>query len=121
MFVLDKTLARDSEFLADLDLCQLRIIKDSENPWLLLIPKIEDMVDWSDLDLQDQLRLTQEIDRCCKFLKSTVNPDKLNVASLGNQVPQLHIHIIARFKNDRAWPGPIWGTKAKTGVKEEFL
>lgn len=105
-------LQEDSHFIIDLPLSQLRIIPDGDNPWFLLIPMREGKKDWSDLDLDDQYQLTQEINQVCNLLKEHKDPDKLNVASLGNMVPQLHIHVIARYKEDRAWPGPIWGTES---------
>lgn len=114
-------LERDSHFVGDLKLCQIRMIPDGENTWFLLIPKLEGMVDWSDLKISDQYLLTEEIDFVCKRLKEKVRPDKLNVASLGNMVPQLHIHIIARYKTDRAWPGPIWGTESNVEFKDSIL
>ena len=105
-------LLEDSHFIVDLPLSQLRIIPDGDNPWFLLIPMRPDKKEWSDLSLDDQYQLTQEINQVCLLLKEYKDPDKLNVASLGNMVPQLHIHVIARYKDDRAWPGPIWGTSA---------
>ena len=105
-------LEEDSHFIFEFPLSQLRLIPDGENHWFLLIPMKDGMADWSDLSQNDQHQLTDEIDLVCKALKEKINPDKLNVASLGNMVPQLHIHIIARFNDDRAWPGPIWGTQS---------
>lgn len=105
-------LEEDSHFIFEFPLSQLRLVPDGENPWFILIPMKDGFIDWSDLSQNDQHQLTDEIDLVCKALKNNVNLDKLNVASLGNMVPQLHIHIIARFNYDRAWPGPIWGTKS---------
>ena len=110
----------DSLFIKDLELCQLRLIPDGENPWFLLIPKRENMREWCDLSREDQHLLSDEIDWLCQKLKS-VQPDKLNVASLGNMVPQLHIHVIARYQIDRAWPGPIWGTQANKEFEDSML
>lgn len=106
-------LLNDSHFIYDFPLSQLRLIADGENTWFLLIPMRENKIDWSDLSQTDQHQLTDEIDIVCKEIQKYKSPDKLNVASLGNMVPQLHIHVIARFKDDRAWPGPIWGTQAQ--------
>jgi diadenosine tetraphosphate (Ap4A) HIT family hydrolase len=107
---INKKLEADSHFIFQFPLSQLRLIPDGENPWFLLIPMREGMIDWSDLKMDDQHQLTDEINIICNALKFKTAPDKLNVASLGNMVPQLHIHIIARYNDDRAWPGPIWGT-----------
>lgn len=111
MFKIDSRILDDSVELQDLTLSQLRLMRDGDLDWFLLVPMKENVVDWSDLSEQDQQILTKEIDYVCKLLKST-SPDKLNVASLGNVVPQMHVHVIARFKTDRAWPRPVWGTSA---------
>ena len=106
---IDSRLLEDSIEIQTLSLSQLRLMKDGDLDWFLLVPLRENVKDWSDLSIDDQLILTREINYICNILKTT-EPDKLNVASLGNLVPQLHIHLIARFKRDRAWPRPIWGT-----------
>lgn len=110
---IDKRILNDSLFLKDLSLCQLRLYKDGDLDWFLLIPRKEAVVDWNDLCIIDQIELTKEIDYVCNLIKRYASPDKINVASLGNMVPQMHVHIIARYKNDRAWPNPVWGSKSK--------
>lgn len=112
-FTLDPQLDRESIFIADLSLSQLRIIPDGENPWLLLIPRRVNIKDWCDLLAPDQLMLTQEINQLSLLMKEIFQPDKLNIASLGNVVAQFHVHIIARYTNDRAWPNSIWGTSSQ--------
>lgn len=109
-FTLHPELERSSLYVADLELCQVRLNFDGDQDWLILIPKKEDKKDWCDLDIEDQYQLTREIDKTCKILREHVSPDKLNVASLGNMVPQLHIHIICRYEKDRAWPGALFNT-----------
>ena len=111
----------DTHFLIDLPLSQLRMIPDGEITWFVLIPMRENMIDWSDLPLDDQYQLTQEINQLCHLLKEHKNPDKINVASLGNKVPQLHIHVMARYKEDRAWPGAIFGTQSGKEFQIEEL
>lgn len=108
---INERILQDSEFIKDLELSQLRLLKDGDLDWFLLIPRKEGMVDWSDLSIEDQKTLCEEITLVSEKLKE-VNPDKINVASLGNMVPQLHIHVIARYKTDRAWPGAIWGSES---------
>ena len=108
--VLDERLESGSEAICEFELCWVRLMRDGENPWFLLIPKRENLKDWDELTKEDRYKLTDEIDFICKVIKTTLKPDKINIASLGNIVNQLHIHIIARFHDDRAWPGPIWGT-----------
>lgn len=108
-FTLDPQLKGDSLPLAELELCTLRLMKDANYPWLLLVPKINGLVEMIDLARQDQHRLMDEIRQVSHALQQVTGCDKLNVAALGNMVPQLHVHIIARFKGDAAWPGPVWG------------
>ena len=108
-FELHPQLAADSFPLADLALCQVRLINDSNYPWLLLVPRRPGLVDLIDLTPDGRIVLMGEIGMACDALKAHVACDKLNVASLGNQVPQLHVHVIARHKSDAAWPKPVWG------------
>ena len=110
---------RGSIFIKDMKLSQLRLLKDGDLDWFLLIPRKENMIDWSDLTLEDQSILCSEITEVSNLLKAAVAPDKINVGSLGNMVPQLHIHIIARYKNDRAWPAAIWGTQSIKDFDQE--
>lgn len=114
-------LEKDSHFICDFDLSQLRIIPDGELTWFLLIPRRDNLVDWSDLQITDQNKLCEEITAVSKKLKEFKTPDKINVASLGNMVPQLHVHVIARYKTDRAWPGPIWGSQSKVEFSENEI
>jgi diadenosine tetraphosphate (Ap4A) HIT family hydrolase len=115
---IDKRILKDSVFLKRLDLCELRLLKDGDCSWFILIPLKDNIIEWLDLCLDDQITLTKEIDFVCKKLKKFDKPDKINIGALGNMVPQLHIHIIARYKNDRAWPGAIWNTKSKKSYQD---
>jgi diadenosine tetraphosphate (Ap4A) HIT family hydrolase len=108
-FELHPQLAKDSIWLADWPLCQLRIINDKNYPWFLLVPRRVGARDIIDLTMNDQLQLWQESSKLSLLLRSEFQPDKLNVAALGNMVPQLHLHHIARFSHDPAWPAPVWG------------
>ncbi|TAH47423.1 MAG: HIT domain-containing protein [Gammaproteobacteria bacterium] len=108
-FVLDPRLLADSHAVATLELCDLRLHGDSSFPWLILIPRIVGARDLIDLDPSQQGRLYEEIDRCSRVLVQAFSPHKLNVAALGNVVEQLHVHVIARFRDDPAWPAPVWG------------
>jgi diadenosine tetraphosphate (Ap4A) HIT family hydrolase len=110
--VFNERLISDSEYIADLKLSQLRLIRDGELDWFMLIPKREKIVEWCELEMSDQKVLCEEIDLVSKLLKSE-GVDKVNIGSLGNMVPQLHIHIIGRKKSDRAWPNAIWGTSTE--------
>lgn len=102
-------LERDTVLLGDLALSRVLIIKDANYPWLLLVPRRPGLTEIIDLDGAEQAQLTVEIDRAARALKTVTACDKLNIAALGNAVPQLHVHIIARRKTDKAWPKPVWG------------
>ncbi len=112
MQVNEKIIA-DSEYITTLKLSELRLIKDGDLDWFVLIPLKEGKKDWSDLEMDDQFELCREISLVSDKL-GIAKADKINVASLGNMVAQLHVHVLARYKNDRAWPGAIWGSKAKS-------
>jgi diadenosine tetraphosphate (Ap4A) HIT family hydrolase len=113
---LDSRLEADSKFILDLDLCQVRLHHNSAFPWIILIPRINGLVDIIDLKPADQMTLLNEITHASHVMKQIYNPHKLNIAALGNVVPQLHIHVIARFTTDQAWPAPIWNS----GVTEVY-
>ena len=102
-------LAKDTIDIGDLPLSRVLVIKDANYPWLLLVPRRPDIVDLTDLDEVEQAQLMTETARVARALKEITQPDKLNIAALGNVVPQLHMHIIARRKTDAAWPRPVWG------------
>jgi diadenosine tetraphosphate (Ap4A) HIT family hydrolase len=108
-WALHSQLARDTVPLGDLALSRVLIIKDANYPWLLLVPRRPDVGEIIDLDQVAQAQLMVEIDRTARALKAVTACDKLNIAALGNAVPQLHVHIIARRKTDKAWPKPVWG------------
>ena len=102
-------LTQDTIDIGDLPLCRVLVIKDANYPWLLLVPRREGAVEIIDLDEVEQAQLTTEVSRVARALKEISKCDKLNIAALGNVVPQLHVHVIARRKNDAAWPRPVWG------------
>ena len=108
-FGLNVRLEGDSYFVADLPLCAVRLMKDANYPWLLLVPRKPDLVEVIDLEEEDQQQLMREIVLTSKVLRKVTDCEKLNVGALGNQVSQLHVHIIGRFRDDAAWPGPVWG------------
>jgi len=109
-FELDPALAGDSFFVANLGLCRLLLMNDSRFPWLILVPQRADMVEIHDLSPLDQTMLTFETVTVSENLKAMTGCHKVNVAALGNQVRQLHIHVIARQTDDAAWPNPVWGS-----------
>lgn len=108
-FTLDSRLAADTAAVTDLPLSAVRLMNDATYPWLILIPRREGAVEIVDLAPQDRAQLMEEIAQVSGVLRGLTHCDKLNVAALGNMVPQLHVHVIGRFSGDPAWPGPVWG------------
>jgi len=109
-FVLDAQLAADSLPLAELSLSKLRLMNDVRFPWLLLVPRRPDLAELIDLKDDERRILFDEISMVSAALRAATACDKLNVAALGNVVRQLHVHVIARFVTDAAWPKPVWGS-----------
>jgi len=106
---LDARLEADTRPVVSLGLSELRLMDDARYPWLVLVPRIVDATELIDLDGASRHALLDEIDRAGRALRVLFTPDKLNIAALGNMVPQLHVHVIARFREDDAWPRPVWG------------
>ena len=115
-----KTFLKDSHFISDLTLCSVRLIDNAKFPWIILIPKRKNITDISELNLNDQMLLMKEIVHCSKLMKRIFKTKKLNVEKIGNIVPQLHIHIIARSTKDSTWPLSVWVTKGKPYSKESL-
>lgn len=107
--ILDERIANNTCLVAELPLCNLYLQNESRFPWLVLVPRRNDVSELIDLNEEDQQQVMREIAIVSKLVQSMYSPDKLNVANLGNVVAQLHIHVVARFKDDAAWPEPIWG------------
>ena len=108
-FKLDRALEADSMFVSKLGLCQLRLMNDRRWPWLLLVPQRPEAEEIYHLTPLDQTLLTFETCETARALKQVTGCAKINVAALGNQVRQLHFHVIARRTDDAAWPKPVWG------------
>jgi diadenosine tetraphosphate (Ap4A) HIT family hydrolase len=108
-FVLDPRLEADTHPVMELGLSSLRLMNDARYPWFILIPRVDGVVEILDLSELDQARLWGEIRQLARFLRGAVPGAKLNVAALGNVVPQLHVHLLARTPEDDAWPRPVWG------------
>ena len=108
-FVLHETLAADTVVVTRWPLCRVLLMNDTRYPWLILVPARADMREIHNLSAVDQALLITEIDAASRALSQLYAPDKINVAAIGNIVPQLHIHVVARFRSDDAWPGPVWG------------
>jgi diadenosine tetraphosphate (Ap4A) HIT family hydrolase len=114
-------LERDTANIGDLPLSRVLLINDANYPWLLLVPRRPDIVEVIDLDEVAQAQLTTEIARVSRALREVTQCHKLNVAALGNMVPQLHVHIIARFRTDAAWPKPVWGAAPPRAYERDTL
>ncbi len=119
MFTLDPKLNADTFLVADLKISRLLLSNNANYPWLILVPRHADLVELTDLNFEDQTQVLREINLVAAVLQKKFQPHKLNIAALGNVVRQLHIHVIARFENDAAFPNPVWGGAAKPYVPED--
>ncbi len=108
-FELHPRLEADSVHVGSLPLSEVRLIRDARYAWVLLVPRRPDVKDAHELSDEDQAQLTRESAQLCRAMMTLFQPFKMNVAALGNMVPQLHVHHIARSPGDHAWPGPVWG------------
>ena len=117
----NKNFLKDSYHITDLKLCSVRLIDNSKFPWIILVPNRKKITDISELNLKDQILLMKEIVHCSKLMKKIFKTSKLNVEKIGNIVPQLHIHIIARSKNDSSWPLSVWVVEKKTYSKKKIM
>ena len=117
LFKLNRKFLKTSHHLIDLKLCTIRLNDNSKFPWIILIPKRNKITDISDLNSKDQTLLMKEIVYASKVIKKLFKTSKLNVEKIGNIVPQLHIHIIARSKKDSSWPLSVWVVKGKNYSK----
>ena len=114
---INKNFLKSSYHVKDLKLCSIRLHDNLKFPWLILIPRRKNITDMSELNSKDQILLMKEIIYVSKIVKKLFKTSKLNVEKIGNVVPQLHIHIIARNKNDSSWPLSVWVVKGKTYSK----
>lgn len=109
MFALDSRLQQDCLVIGDFPLCRLLLMNDSNYPWFILVPRREEVSELFQLDADDQRQLWQETTLLAETLKDIFVADKMNVATLGNVVSQLHMHVIVRRREDASWPAPVWG------------
>lgn len=115
-FALDPRLAADTFALGDLSLCRALLMNDARWPWLILVPRRAGVRELIELSDADRHALTEEISLASRALQGGCRPEKLNVAALGNVVEQLHVHVIARRRDDPAWPAPVWGFQPERRV-----
>ena len=120
-FKIDKKFSKSSYHITDLKLCVLRLHDNSKFPWVILIPKRKNITDLSDLNSKDQILLMKEIVHVSKIMKKLFKTTKINTEKIGNLVPQLHIHIIARSKKDSSWPLSVWVVKGKKYSKLSLM
>ena len=120
-FSLHEKLAADCESLGEADLCTMLLMRDHRFPWVILVPRIDGLRDFHDLPRAQALALFDEIDRVSRVLVKEFQAEKINVAALGNQVPQLHIHVIGRYASDAAWPGPVWNAGVVQDVDQAVV
>lgn len=120
-FQLHPQLAADTFAIADLSLSTVLLMNDRRFPWCIIVPRLPGLVDLVDLSNEVQAMLWREIDLVSRTVKTVFRAEKLNVAALGNVVPQLHVHVIARFQNDCAWPKPVWGVGTPESYASEEI
>ena len=120
-FTLHPMLARDTVEVTRLSLCRVLLMKDRRFPWLILVPERESVREIHELSMTDRQILIEEIANASQILTRLFRPDKLNVGALGNIVPQLHVHLVARTTTDPAWSGPVWGFGKAEAYGEEEL
>ncbi|WP_353506781.1 HIT family protein [Marinobacter apostichopi] len=120
-FQLHQRLASDTISLGRSQLCEIRLMNDSTWPWLLLVPVVAGIREIYELSDQQQTRLVYESSELSRGMMELFAGDKMNVAALGNMVPQLHLHHIVRFVDDPAWPGPVWGVQPPVPYSQEAL
>lgn len=109
MFELHPKLKKDTFPVLDLSVSTLLLMNDARFPWVILVPARPAIVEITDLSDADYTALADDVRRTSRAMQQLFNADKMNIAALGNMVPQLHVHVIARFRTDEAWPRPVWG------------
>ena len=120
-FELHPQLAADAHLICDLELSRVLLMDDARYAWLVLVPRHAGMRDWIDLPHAEQHQLLNEVELCSRALRAVARPDKLNTAALGNMVPQLHVHVVARHVGDAAWPKPVWGVGERVPYAPDLL
>jgi diadenosine tetraphosphate (Ap4A) HIT family hydrolase len=108
-FILNSQLEKDTFFLGNLKLSKILLMNDCRYPWIIAVPQIENITDITELSAKDRFIFMEEVHNIADLMKKLYQPDRINIAMLGNIVSQLHCHIIARFEQDFAWSKPVWG------------
>ena len=121
MIDLHPQLVKDTIIIGRFNLCILLLMNDANYPWFILVPDCENIQEIYQLDKKDQQTLLEESSQLSEVLTEKFSPDKLNIAALGNIVPQLHLHHIVRYTSDPAWPAPVWGKHPAIPYSEKAL
>lgn len=121
MFELHPQLKQDTFLVGYLDLSVVLLHKDSQFPWVILVPQRDEVTEIHHLELADRQQLMVESCRIAEVMVDLFSPHKMNIAAIGNLVPQLHLHHVARFTSDATWPQPVWGRVAPVPYTEEVL
>lgn len=121
MFQLHERLLADTVLVAEFTLSLVLLSKDANYPWIILVPKRHSIQEVYQLDIEDRQQLLHESCVVAETMTALFRPDKLNIATIGNMVPQLHMHHVARFSNDGAWPRPVWGAQPAASYNKDKL
>ncbi|NOT11510.1 MAG: HIT domain-containing protein [Methylococcaceae bacterium] len=120
-FQLHPRLQQDCIVVGNFALCRLLMMNDSQYPWFILVPQKSEITEIYQLEISDRQLLIEESSHLAEILVDVYKPDKLNIATIGNLVPQLHIHHVVRYQNDKAWPKPVWGKYAAVQYTEKQI
>lgn len=120
-FIVHPQLINDCEHLGELDVCQVLLMRDERFPWLILVPTVPELRDLHEIPPELRVKLFDEIELASKAVGEYCNASKINVAALGNMVPQLHIHVIGRRTDDAGWPAPVWSAGPAIALRGEPL
>ena len=120
-FTLHYRLQEDTVEIIRIKLSRVLLMNDSSFPWIVLVPEREGVQEVYELNSEDRFVLIEEIAAASEIIRQLYRPDKINIGALGNLVPQLHIHVIGRFRTDRAWPDPAWGSGPARPYQAETL
>lgn len=118
MFEIDQRILDESHLVAELKFSTCLMVRDQDLPWFMLIPRVESVTEFYQLTPGQQIMLNQEMSQLSKLLQEEFKVDKINMGMIGNMVPQLHVHIIGRFKDDRLFPKPVWGFREETPFED---
>lgn len=118
-FILHAQLEADTFGVVELETCLLRLLNDARWPWLVLVPRIVGAVEWHDLTKGQRIMIDDEVARVARTLKQITHCEKVNIATIGNMVRQMHVHVIARSEGDPNWPGPVWGCGERLSYEQD--